>query len=53
MTAITVATAKENIYQMLSDVNNSGHPITITNNRGKMAFSYRKMIGMLFRKYYS
>ncbi len=35
MTAITVAKAKENIYQMLSDVNNSGHPITITNNRGK------------------
>ena len=32
MTAISV---RENIYQILSDVNNSSQPITITNNRGK------------------
>ena len=35
MTAISVTKARENIYQILSDVNNSCQPITITNNRGK------------------
>ncbi len=35
MTAISVTKARENIYQILSDVNNSSQPITITNNRGK------------------
>lgn len=35
MMAISVTAAKENIYQMLSDVNSNGHPITITNNCGK------------------
>lgn len=35
MTAISVTKARENIYQLLSDVNNSSQPITITNNRGK------------------
>lgn len=37
MTAISVTKARENIYQILSDVNNSSQPITITNNRGKNA----------------
>lgn len=35
MTAISVTKARENIYQILADVNNSSQPITITNNRGK------------------
>lgn len=35
MTAISVTKARENIYQILSDVNNSSQPIT--NNRGKDA----------------
>ena len=33
MTAISVTKARENIYQILSDVNSSSQPIT--NNRGK------------------
>ncbi len=35
MTAISVTKARENIYQILSDVNKNSQPITITNNRGK------------------
>ena len=35
MTAISVTKARENIYQILSDVNNSSQPITITNKRRK------------------
>lgn len=35
MTTISATKARENIYQILSDVNNSSQPITITNNRGK------------------
>ena len=35
MTAISVTKARENIYQILSEVNSSSQPITITNNRGK------------------
>ncbi len=35
MTAINVTKARENIYQLLSDVNTNSQPITITNNRGK------------------
>ena len=37
MTAISVTKARENIYQILSEVNSSSQPITITNNRGKNA----------------
>ncbi|TAH60758.1 MAG: type II toxin-antitoxin system Phd/YefM family antitoxin [Gottschalkiaceae bacterium] len=35
MTAINVTKARDNIYQLLSDVNTNSQPITITNNRGK------------------
>ncbi len=35
MIAISVTKARDNIYQILADVNNSSQPITITNNRGK------------------
>ena len=35
MTTISVTEARENIYKILSDVNSSSQPITITNNRGK------------------
>lgn len=35
MTAISVTKAREKIYQILADVNNSNQPITITNSRGK------------------
>ncbi|MDD6155031.1 MAG: type II toxin-antitoxin system Phd/YefM family antitoxin [Eubacteriales bacterium] len=35
MAAISVTKARENIYQLLNDVNESSTPITITNARGK------------------
>lgn len=37
MTAISVTKARENIYQLISDVNTNSTPITITNNKGKNA----------------
>ena len=37
MTAISVTKARENLYQLISDVNTSNSAITITNNRGKNA----------------
>lgn len=37
MTAISVTKARENIYQLISDVNANCEPITITNNKGKNA----------------
>lgn len=35
MTAISVTKARENIYQLLANVNSGSQPITITNSRGK------------------
>ena len=35
MTSISVTKVRENIYQILSDVNTNSRPITITNSRGK------------------
>lgn len=35
MTAISVTKARENIYQILADVNMNSQPIMITNNKGK------------------
>ncbi len=35
MTTISVTKARENIYQILAEVNRNCQPITITNNRGK------------------
>lgn len=35
MTTISVTKVRENIYQILSDVNINSQPIIITNNRGK------------------
>ncbi len=35
MNAINITKARENIYQLLNDVNESGMPVTITNARGK------------------
>lgn len=37
MTVITATKARENIYQLIQDVNTNCTPITITNNRGKNA----------------
>ena len=37
MTAISATKARENLYQLISDVNTSSSAITITNNRGKNA----------------
>lgn len=37
MGAINVTKARENIYQIIADVNASSEPITITNSRGKNA----------------
>ena len=37
MTAITATKARENIYQLIQDVNTNCTPITIMNNRGKNA----------------
>lgn len=35
MTSISVTKARENIYQILSDINTNSQPIIITNSRGK------------------
>ena len=37
MTAINATTARKNLYQLISDVNESRTPVTITNARGKNA----------------
>ena len=37
MTAINATTARRNLYQLISDVNESHTPVTITNARGKNA----------------
>ncbi len=37
MTAISATKARENIHQLISDVNTNCEPITITNNKGKNA----------------
>ena len=37
MTAINVTKARENIYQLISEVNDSSTPVTITNSRGRNA----------------
>ena len=37
MTAITATKARENIYQLIQDVNVNSTPVTITNTRGKNA----------------
>ena len=37
MTAITATKARENIYQLIQDVNVNCTPVTITNNKGKNA----------------
>ncbi len=37
MTAISVTKARDNIYQLISDVNENSAPVTITNNKGKNA----------------
>lgn len=37
MTAISATKARENLYQLIADVNMSNSAITITNNRGKNA----------------
>lgn len=37
MNAISATRARENIYQLIADVNMNGEPITITNNKGKNA----------------
>ena len=49
MTAISVTKARDNVYQILSDVNNNSQPITITNNREKNGVSYQRTIGMPFK----
>lgn len=37
MTSISVTKARENIYQLISDVNANCQPVTITNNKGRNA----------------
>ena len=37
MTAITATKARENIYQLIQEVNSNCIPITITNSKGKNA----------------
>lgn len=37
MTAITATKARENIYQLIQDVNTNSTPVTITNQKGKNA----------------
>lgn len=35
MTSISITKVRANLYQTVSEVNESSRPITITNNRGK------------------
>ncbi|MEE3391824.1 MAG: type II toxin-antitoxin system Phd/YefM family antitoxin, partial [Candidatus Cryptobacteroides sp.] len=35
MTAISVTKARQNIYQLLNEVNENSEPVTITNTKGK------------------
>ena len=37
MASISITKARANLYQTVSEVNESSQPITITNNRGKNA----------------
>ena len=37
MTSINVTTARKNLYQLITDVNENSTPITITNSRGSNA----------------
>lgn len=37
MTAINATTARKNLYQLISNLNESRTPVTITNARGKNA----------------
>lgn len=37
MTSISIAKARANLNQIVSEVNESSQPITIINNRGKIA----------------
>ncbi|MGI6085804.1 MAG: type II toxin-antitoxin system Phd/YefM family antitoxin [Acetivibrionales bacterium] len=37
MTIINATNARQNLYQLISDVNTNSEPITIMNNRGKNA----------------
>jgi len=37
MTAISATKARDNIYQLISDVNTNCQPVTITNNKGRNA----------------
>lgn len=37
MNTISVTKARNNIYQLISDVNANSQPITITNNKGRNA----------------
>lgn len=37
MTAVSATKARENIYQLISDVNTNCQPITITNQEGRSA----------------
>ncbi len=37
MPAVNITKARENIYQLVSDVNTNCEPVTITNNKGKNA----------------
>lgn len=37
MTVINATNARQNLYQLISDVNTNAEPITIINNKGKNA----------------
>ena len=37
MTTISITKARENLYQLLAEVDTNSQPVTITNNRGKNA----------------
>ncbi len=37
MTVVSATRARENLYQIISDVNANCEPVTITNNKGKNA----------------
>ena len=44
MTSISITKVRANLYQTVSEVNESSQPITITNNRGKNADKDKKLL---------
>ena len=45
MNTINITSARQNLFQLVSDVNKGFNPVTIINNKGENAYCYQKVIG--------